>query len=149
MSLSVQVEGPVQKISHGALCHVSIHLPVVDWFKDIIVSRTVIVAGTSLDKHHALLDDFTIRALEFHRESGCSVGGATTPIGADATKFGSVGLYTGTARQLKLDRLRDLRCTDAFFTFLLGGKKNLILHQINKCFHSDHQRMRYFQHLHF
>lgn len=107
------------------------------------------MAGTSLDKHHALLDDFTIRAFEFHRESGCSVGGATTPIGADTTKFGSVGLYTGTARQLKLDRLRDLRCADAFFTFLLGKKNSYIDTSDKQCFHSDHQHMRYFQHLHF
>lgn len=84
------------------------------------------MAGTSLDKHHALLDDFTIGTFEFHRESGCSVGGATTPIGADTTKFGSVGLYTGTARQLKLDRLRDLGCTDAFFTFLLEKKQQIL-----------------------
>lgn len=76
------------------------------------------MAGTSLDKHHALLDDLTIRTSELHRESGCSVWGATTPIGADTTKFGSVGLHTGTARQLKFDRLRDLGCTNAFFTFL-------------------------------
>lgn len=108
------------------------------------------MAGTSLDKHHALLDDFTIRTFEFHRESGCSVGGATTPISADTTKFGSVGLYTGTARQLKLDRLRDLGCTDAFFTFLLKKiNKSYIDTSDKQGSRSDHQHMQYFQHSHF
>lgn len=103
-----------------ALCHVSVHLPVIDGLKDIIVSRAVVVACTGLDEHHPLLHDLAVGTLEFHRESGCSVGGAATPIGADATELGSVCLHTGTARQLKLDRLGDLGSTDTLFAFLLS-----------------------------
>lgn len=101
-----------------ALCHVSIHLPVIHRFKDIIVSRAVVVASTGLDEHHPLLHDLTVGTFEFHRESGCSVGGAATPIGADTTELGSVCLHAGTARQLKLDRLGDLGSTNTFFPFL-------------------------------
>lgn len=101
------------------LCHVSIHLPVVHRLKDVIVSRAVVVACTGLDKHHPLLHDLTVGTLEFHREGGCSVGGAATPVSADATELGSVGLHTSAARQLKPGWLGDLGSTNALLAFLL------------------------------
>lgn len=103
-----------------ALCHVSIHLPVVHRLKDVIVARTVVVACAGLDKHHPLLHDLPVRTLELHWEGGCSVGGAATSVCADATELGSIHLHAGTARQFKLDRLGDLGGTNALFALLLG-----------------------------
>lgn len=105
-----------------ALCHVSIHLPVVQRLKDVIVARAVVMACAGLDEHHFPFHGLSIGALELHGEGGCSVGCAATPIGADATELSSVGLHAGAARQLKLDRLGDFGGANALFAFLLGYK---------------------------
>lgn len=108
-----------QRFSHSlALCHVSIHLPVVQGLKDVIVSGTVVMAGAGLDEHHVLLHDLPVGALELHRKSGGSVGGAAPAIGADPTELSPVHLHAGTAGKLKLDRLRDFGGTDALFALL-------------------------------
>lgn len=81
------------------------------------------MAGTGLDEHHVLLHDLPIRALELHRKSGCSVGGAAPAIGANATELSPVRLHAGTARKLKLDRLGDFGGTDALFALLRKTKQ--------------------------
>lgn len=100
------------------LCHVSIHLPVVQGLKDVIVSGTVVMAGTGLDEHHVLLHDLPVGALELHRKSGGSVGGAAPAICADATELSPVRLHAGAPRKLKFDRLGDFGGTDALFALL-------------------------------
>lgn len=110
--------GQVESLVSPALCHVSIHLSVVQRLKDVIVSRAVVVACTGLDEHHSPLHDLTVRAFELHRKSGCSVGGAATSISADPTEFSSIGLHTGTARELKLDGLGDFGGANTLFAFL-------------------------------
>lgn len=101
-----------------ALRHVSIHLPVVQGLKDVIVPRTVVVAGTGLDEHHVLLHDLPVRTLELHWQGGGSVGSAAPAIGADSTEFSPVGLHTGAARKLELDGLGDFGGADALFALL-------------------------------
>lgn len=135
MQLSVQVDSQVSKCLLGFfLCHVSVHLPVVHRLKDVVVSRAVVMACAGLDKHHSLLHDLTVGTLEFHREGGCSVGGAATPVGADATELGSIGLHTSAAGQLKLDWLGDLGSSDTLLAFLLGAENgiHIITRQIYK-----------------
>lgn len=80
------------------------------------------MACTGLDEHHSPLHDLTVRALELHRQSGCSVGGTAAPISADTTKFSPVGLHAGAARELELDGLGDFGGANALFAFLLGSK---------------------------
>lgn len=109
----------------GLLCHVAVHLPGVHRLKDIIVSRAVVVACAGLDKHHPLLHDLSVGTLELHWEGGCSVGSAATPIGTNTAELGPVGLHTGAARQLELDRLGDLGSTDALFALLLRKKERI------------------------
>lgn len=99
------------------LCHVTDHLLVVHGFKDVVLSRAVVVACAGLDKHHLLLHDLAILALELHGEGCGSVGGAAATIGADAAKLGPVGLGGGAARNLKLHGLGDTRGADALFPF--------------------------------
>lgn len=106
-----------------ALRHVSIHLPVVQGLKDVIVPRTVVVAGTGLDEHHVLLHDLPVRTLELHWQGGGSVGSAAPAIGADSTEFSPVGLHTGAARKLELDRLGDFGGADALFALLRETKE--------------------------
>lgn len=76
------------------------------------------MAGTGLDEHHTLLHDFTIGALEFHRQSGGSVGGTASAICAHSTELSPVCLHTGAAREFKLDRLGDFGGADALFALL-------------------------------
>lgn len=80
------------------------------------------MACAGLDEHHFPFHDLPIRALELHREGGCSVGCAAAPISADTTELSSVGLHTGAARQLKLDGLGDFGSANALLAFLLGYK---------------------------
>lgn len=75
------------------------------------------MAGTGLDEHHFFLHQLAIRALEFHRESGCSVRGTATAISTHTTELGPVGLHAGTAGQFKLDRLGNFGGSDALFAF--------------------------------
>lgn len=110
--------GQVESLVFPALCHVAIHLSVVQRLKDVIVSRAVVVACTGLDEHHSSLHDLAIRTFELHRKSGCSVRGAATSISADPTEFSSIGFHTGTARELKLDGLGDFGGANALFAFL-------------------------------
>lgn len=81
------------------------------------------MAGTGLDEHHTLLHDFPVGALELHRKSGGSVGGAAPAISAHATELSPVCLHAGTARKLKLDRLGDFGGTDALFALLRKTKQ--------------------------
>lgn len=76
------------------------------------------MARAGLDEHHFPFHDLPIRALELHREGGCSVGCAAAPISADTTELSSVGLHTGAARQLKLDGLGDFGSANALLAFL-------------------------------
>lgn len=106
-------------MSHSlASRHVSVHLPVVQRLKDVIVSGTVVMAGTGLDEHHVLLHDLAVRALELHWQGGGSVGGAASAVGTYSAEFSSVCLHAGAARKLKLDRLGDFGGTDALFALL-------------------------------
>lgn len=118
---SVQVQNLVKSLL-PALCHVPIHLSVVQRLKDVIVPRAVVVAGTGLDEHHFPLHDLPIGALELHGQGGCSVGRAAAPVGADPTELSSIGLDTGAARQLKFDGFGDFGGANALFAFLLGEK---------------------------
>lgn len=76
------------------------------------------MARAGLDEHHFPFHDLPIRALELHREGGCSVGCAAAPVSANTTELSSVGLHAGAARQLKLDRLGDFGGANALFAFL-------------------------------
>lgn len=100
------------------LRHVSIHLPVVQGLKDVIVPRTVVMAGTGLDEHHVLLHDLAIGAFELHRQGGGPVGCAAPAVCAHPAELSPVALHTGAAGQLKLDRLGDFRGPDALFALL-------------------------------
>lgn len=106
-------------VSHSlALGHVSMHFLVVQGLKDVIVTRTVVMASTALDEHHAFLHDLTVGTLELHRQGGGCVWGAAPPVSTHPAEFSPVGLHAGAARQLKLDRLGDFRGPDALFTLL-------------------------------
>lgn len=100
------------------------------------------MAGTGLDEHHLLLHELAVGALEFHGQGGCSVGGAAAAVGADTTELGTVGLHTRATRQLKLDWLGDLGCTDALFAFLFkvqneGENINTLFLGFNLTFHCN------------
>lgn len=76
------------------------------------------MAGTGLDEHHVLFHDLAIGALELHRQCGGSVRCAAAAVGAHPTELSPVGLHTGAARKLKLDRLGNFRRPDALFALL-------------------------------
>lgn len=97
--------------------HVSHHLLVVHGLEDVVLSRAVVVAGAGLDEHHVLLHDLSVWAFELHRQGGGPVGGAATPIQADAAELWPVGLGGGAAGDLKLHGFGQSGCTDALFPF--------------------------------
>lgn len=103
---------------HDFSRHVANHLLVVHGFKDVILSRAVVVACAGLDEHHLLLHDLAIGALELHGQGGGSVRSATATICANAAELGPVRLGSGTARNLKLHGFGDSWCADALFPFL-------------------------------
>lgn len=81
------------------------------------------MAGTGLDEHHVLFHDLAIGALELHRQCGGSVRCAAAAVGAHPTELSPVGLHTGAARKLKLDRLGNFRRPDALFALLREDKE--------------------------
>lgn len=84
-------------LSLSGSCHVSYHLLVIQRLEDVVLPRTVVVAGTGLDEHHVLLHDLPVWTFELHGQSGGPVGGATAAIQADATELWPVGLGGGAA----------------------------------------------------
>lgn len=76
------------------------------------------MAGTGLDEHHVLFHNVAVRTFELHWQGGGSVWCAASAIRAYPTELSPVGLHTGAARKLKLDRLGNFRGTDALLALL-------------------------------
>lgn len=103
------------------------HSPVVGGQKDVVVGRAVAVAGASLDEHHLLLHQFSVRTFKLHVEGGGGVRGAAPAVRAHSAELGPVGPRAGAAGKFKLHRLGQPRSTDTLLAFLRreGGQDSV------------------------
>lgn len=120
-------------------CHVTVHLLVVHWLKDVVLTGAVVVACAGLDEHHLLLHDLTVRALELHGQSGGPVGGTAAAVRAHTTEFGAVGLGGGAAWDLKLHGLGDPWGANALLSFLQKTIRSGLRHVSLKVAHQTGQ----------
>lgn len=117
---SVQVDSHCMELLAAVVSsrHVTDHFLVVHGLKDVVLTGAVVVACAGLDKHHLLLHDLAIGALELHGQGGGSVRGAAATIRAHAAELGTVRLGSGAARNLKLHGFGDTWRADALLPFL-------------------------------
>lgn len=94
------------------------HSPVIGGQKDVVVGRAVAVAGASLDEHHLLLHQFSVRTFKLHVEGGGAVRGAAPAVRAHSAELGPVGPRAGAAGKFKLHRLGQPRGTNTLLAFL-------------------------------
>lgn len=94
------------------------HSPVIGGQKDVVVGRAVAVAGASLDEHHLLLHQFSVRTFKLHVEGGGGVRGAAPAVRAHSAELGPVGPRAGAAGKFKLHRLGQPRGTNTLLAFL-------------------------------